>query len=61
VVIFVVGLVLSHVVLGLTRSTARADRSMRRSHRLMMWFAVGLVALGLGLGAVGFLAAHGSS
>ncbi len=54
VVLFVGGLVLSHVVLGLTRSAARKRQGMARWHRVLMWLAVALVGLGVALGAVGY-------
>jgi len=55
VTLFVVGLLLSHLVLGLTRKRVQKDQKLTLSHKVLMWGAVGLVVVGLVCGVIGAL------
>jgi hypothetical protein len=53
--LFVSGLVMSHVVLGLSRRPKREGRKLSTSLKVLMWSSVGLTVLGLVLGGVAVL------
>ena len=55
IVVFFVGLVMSHIVVAVTRTGVRKKEPMKVKHRVMMWTAVGLVVVGLGAAATGYL------
>ena len=50
--LFVTGLVLTHVVLALSRRPKREGRPLPTSLKVLMWSAVGLSVLGLALGGL---------
>lgn len=53
--LFVIGLVIVHVVFGLTRGSVRKEQPIPRRLRISMWVAVGLAVLGFAAAAVGFV------
>lgn len=54
IIFFFTGLVLSHIVLGMTRGLAKKKQKLKKIHTILMWSSVGLVIIGLGLGAIGY-------
>ncbi len=54
IVLFLVGLVLAHIVVGLTRSSVRKEGTIGTRDRILMWTSVGLVVLGIVLSGVGY-------
>ena len=55
VLLFFVGLVMSHVVVAVTRGSIKRGEPMKKSHRMMMWGSVAIVVIGFILAAVGFI------
>lgn len=55
IIIFLIGLVMSHIVVAITRSAARAKEPMKRAHRILMWCSVGFVVLGFLVAAASYI------
>lgn len=57
--LFALGLVLSHVVVAMTRKPVREGQGLSRRHRVLMWCSLGLVATGVVVGAIGYFGPFG--
>jgi amino acid transporter len=59
--LFVIGLVMSHIVVAITRGVVRAKKPLKRTHRVLMWSSLGLVGVGLVLAVTSWLLINGST